>query len=291
MEEVLNQRGAIYLLSDNHELDKACELFRISYTHNDWDEANKVADYMHSLAESLYHTQLRNAADGKYETLDTKHPLVFYYAYSYLAKSIYYQNIGQYEKARDYIMKYSEMGWFMGLDQSGHEEVERFRFLAKANLYTVDLLLGKKELLSEYVQFLHDNDEELLPGMVGIAEAANLNHWDIDDLLNEFADDIEIFEGYEDRANRVYYLKLVSQLAIYHLKKKQHIVALNYILVSLKFSVDVETDADFRTLVALFETFRDEATPSQQEQYQTILLRALHHEKGINLDNYGLSVS
>ncbi|KZE82357.1 DNA-binding protein [Paenibacillus jamilae] len=291
MEEVLNQRGAIYLLSDNHELDKACELFRISYTHNDWDEANKVADYMHSLAESLYHTQLRNAADGKYETLDTKHPLVFYYAYSYLAKSIYYQNIGQYEKARDYIMKYSEMGWFMGLDQSGHEEVERFRFLAKANLYTVDLLLGKKELLSEYVQFLHDNDEELLPGMVGIAEAANLNNWDIDDLLNEFADDIEIFEGYEDRANRVYYLKLVSQLAIYHLKKKQHIVALNYILVSLKFSVGVETDAVFRTLVALFETFRDEATPSQQEQYQTILLRALHHEKGINLDNYGLSVS
>ncbi|MGZ0038787.1 DNA-binding protein [Paenibacillus ottowii] len=291
MEEVLNQRGAFYLLSDNHELDKACELFRISYTHNDWDEANKVADYMHSLAESLYHTQLRNAADGKYETLDTKHPLVFYYAYSYLAKSIYYQNIGQYEKARDYIMKYSEMGWFMGLDQSGHEEVERFRFLAKANLYTVDLLLGKKELLSEYVQFLHDNDEELLPGMVGIAEAANLNNWDIDDLLNEFADDIEIFEGYEDRANRVYYLKLVSQLAIYHLKKKQHIVALNYILVSLKFSVGVETDADFRTLVALFETFRDEATPSQQEQYQTILLRALHHEKGINLDNYGLSVS
>ncbi|TQR99594.1 DNA-binding protein [Paenibacillus ottowii] len=291
MEEVLNHRGAIYLLSDNHELDKACELFRISYTHNDWDEANKVADYMHSLAESLYHTQLRNAADGKYETLDTKHPLVFYYAYSYLAKSIYYQNIGQYEKARDYIMKYSEMGWFMGLDQSGHEEVERFRFLAKANLYSIDLLLGKRELLSEYVQFLHDNDEELLPGMVGIAEAANLNNWDIDDLLNEFADDIEIFEGYEDRANRVYYLKLVSQLAIYHLKKKQHIVALNYILVSLKFSVGVETDADFRTLVALFETFRDEATPSQQEQYQTILLRALHHEKGINLDNYGLSVS
>ncbi|MDP1510482.1 DNA-binding protein [Paenibacillus sp. CMAA1739] len=291
MEEVLNQRGAIYLLSDNHELDKACELFRISYTHNDWDEANKVADYMHSLAESLYHTQLRNAADGKYETLDTKHPLVFYYAYSYLAKSIYYQNIGQYEKARDYIMKYSEMGWFMGLDQSGHEEVERFRFLAKANLYSIDLLLGKKELLSEYVQFLHDNDEELLPGMVGIAEAANLNNWDIDDLLNEFADDIKIFEGYEDRANRVYYLKLVSQLAIYHLKKKQHIVALNYILASLKFSVGVETDADFRTLVALFETFRDVATPLQQEQYQAILLKALHNEKGINLDNYGLSVS
>ncbi|MBY7738132.1 hypothetical protein [Paenibacillus polymyxa] len=291
MEEVLNQRGAIYLLSDSHVLDKACELFRISYTHNDWDEANKVADYLHSLAESLYHTQLRNAADGKYETLDTKHPLVFYYAYSYLAKSIYYQNIGQYEEARDYIMKYSEMGWFMGLDQSGHEEVERFRFLAKANLYMIDLLSGKKELLPEYVQFLHSNDEELLPGLVSITEAANLNNWDIDELLNEFADDIEIFEGYEDRANRVYYLKLVNQLAIYYLKKKQYIVALNYILVSLQFSIGVEADADFRTLVALFETYRDLATPSQQEQYQTILLRGLHNEKGIKLDNYGLSVS
>ncbi|WP_090737758.1 DNA-binding protein [Paenibacillus sp. Mc5Re-14] len=291
MEEVLNQREAIYLLSDSHALDKACELFRISYTCNDWDEANKVADYLHSLAESLYHTQLRNAADGKYETLNAKHPLVFYYAYSYLAKSIYYQNMGQYEEARDYIMKYSEMGWFMGLDQSGHEEVERFRFLAKANLYTIDLLSGKKELLPEYVQFLHDNDEELLPGLVGIAEAANLNNWDIDDLLNEFADDIKIFEGYEDRANRVYYLKLVNQLAIYQLKKKQYIVALNYILVSLQFSIGVEANTDFRTLVALFETYRDLATLSQQEQYQTILLRGLHNEKGINLDNYGLSVS
>ncbi|MCC3379677.1 DNA-binding protein [Paenibacillus farraposensis] len=291
MEEVLDQREAIYLLSDSHELDKACELFRISYTHNDWDEANKVADYLHTLAESLYHTQLRNAADGKHETLDTKRPLVFYYAYSYLAKSICYQNKGQYEEARDYIMKYGEMGWFMGLDQSGHEEVERFRFLAKANLYTIELLSGKRELLSEYVQFLYDNDEEVLPGLVGIAEAANLNHWDIDELLNDFAYDIEIFEGYEDRGNRVYYLKLVNQLAIYYFKKEQYTVALNYVLASLQFSANVEADADFRTMVALFEAYRDLATPSQQEQYQTILLRGLYNEKGINLGNYGLGVS
>ncbi|EHS54960.1 hypothetical protein [Paenibacillus sp. Aloe-11] len=291
MEEVLNQREAIYLLSDSHELDKACELFRLSYTHNDWDEANKVADYMHTLAASLYHAQLRNAADGIYVTLDTKHPLVFYYAYSYLAKSIYYQNKGKYQEARDYIMKYGEMGWFMGLDQSGQEEVERFRFLAKANLYTIELLSGKRELVPEYVQFLHNNDEEILPGLIGIAEAANLNNWDIDDLLNDFADDIEIFESYEDRGNRVYYIKLVNQLAIYYFKKQQYAVALNYVLVSLQFSVSVEADADFRTLVTLFEAYRDLATPSQQEQYQTILLRGLHNEKGINLGNYGLGVS
>ncbi|TKH45822.1 DNA-binding protein [Paenibacillus terrae] len=291
MEEVLNQREAIYLLSDSHELDKACELFRISYTHNDWDEANKVADYLHALAESLYHIQLRNAADGKHETLNTKHPLVFYYAYSYLAKSIYFQNKGKYQEAREYIMKYGEMGWFMGLDESGHEEVERFRFLAKANLYTVELLSGKRELLPEYVQFLHDNDEELLPGLVGIVEAANLNNWNIDDLLNDFAHDIEIFEGYEDRGNRVYYLKLVNQLAIYYFKQEQYTVALNYVLASLQFSVSVEADADFRTLVALFEAYRDLATSSQQEQYQTILLRGLHNEKGFNLGNYGLGVS
>ncbi|MBE0337746.1 DNA-binding protein [Paenibacillus sp. 28ISP30-2] len=291
MEEVLNQREAIYLLSDSHELDKACELFRISYTHNDWDEANKVADYLHALAESLYHIQLRNAVDGKHETLNTKHPLVFYYAYSYLAKSIYYQNKGKYDEARDYIMKYSEMGWFMGLDESGLEEVERFRFLAKANLFTIELLSGKRELLPEYIQFLHANDEELLPGLVGIAEAANLNNWNIDDLLNDFARDIEIFAGYEDRGNRVYYLKLVNQLAIYYFKQEQYTVALNYVLVSLQSSVSVETDADFRTLVALFEAYRDLATPSQQEQYQTILLRGLHNEKGFNLGNYGLGVS
>ncbi|WP_025683887.1 hypothetical protein [Paenibacillus maysiensis] len=291
MEEVLNQREAIYLLSDSHELDKACELFRISYTHNDWDEANKVADYLHALAESLYHTQLRNTADGKHETLNTKHPLVFYYAYSYLAKSIYYQNKGKYDEARDYIMKYSEMGWFMGLDESGHEEVERFRFLAKANLYTIELLSGKRELLPEYVEFLHANDEELLPGLVGITEAANLNNWNIDDLLNDFARDIEIFEGYEDRGNRVYYVKLVNQLAIYYFKQEQYTVALNYVLVSLQSSGSVETDANFRTLVALFEAYRDLATSSQQEQYQTILLRGLHNEKGFNLANYGLDVS
>ncbi|MGM1021030.1 MAG: DNA-binding protein [Bacillota bacterium] len=291
MEEVLNQREAIYLLSDSHELDKACELFRISYTHNDWDEANKVADYLHALAESLYHTQLRNAADGKHETLNTKHSLVFYYAYSYLAKSIYYQNKGKYDEARDYIMKYSEMGWFMGLDESGHEEVERFRFLAKANLYTIELLSGRRELLPEYVEFLHANDEELLPGLVGITEAANLNNWNIDDLLNDFARDIEIFEGYEDRGNRVYYVKLVNQLAIYYFKQEQYTVALNYVLVSLQSSGSVETDANFRTLVALFEAYRDLATSSQQEQYQTILLRGLHNEKGFNLANYGLDVS
>ena len=51
------------------------------------------------------------------------------------------------------------------------EEIERFKGFAKANGYAVDLLSGKIELLKEYVDFIFENDEETLPGLVTILKS------------------------------------------------------------------------------------------------------------------------
>lgn len=281
----------IYLLSDHHKLDKAFELFRMHYRQNKWDEAEQVADYMHDLAHSLYQEQLQQSADGMNFTLQTKRPLVFYYAYSYLGKAIVYQEKRLFDQAREYIIKYAEMGWFNGLDNEGIEEVERFRFFAKANLFAVDLLSGKKEALEEYVHFIRENGEELLPGLIVITEAANLHHWDVTHILNEFSQQFDEFSSYEDMGNRVYYTKLLYQLVVYYFKQNRYTIALNYILEYLTFSSSMEADNGLKVVMALFEEYRAFASDEQQNQFKTIIKGVLSNEKNDHFSCYGVNVS
>ncbi|KZE72224.1 hypothetical protein AV545_15790 [Paenibacillus jamilae] len=145
-----------------------------------------IADHLHSLAEKMYNEAQEASLKKLPYLFKAERPLVFYYGFSYLAKGTALQKPRLYDQAREYILKYSELGWFSGLDKIDWEEVERFKFFAKANLYTNDLLSGKLSVLPEYAQFLEDNPEELLPGLVTIMETASLHSVNVDDILEKF---------------------------------------------------------------------------------------------------------
>lgn len=88
-------------------------------------------------------------------------PLVYYFGLSHLMCGMAHQNQGSYEQARECIYKYAELGWMEDLDEEGMLVVKEFRFLAKTNLYAVDILSENIELIEEYVAFLQDNLEEI----------------------------------------------------------------------------------------------------------------------------------
>lgn len=204
MEEVLDKKEALFMLSESHYLDKAFELFKISYREEEWDKADGIADYIYEKSNKLYQQHIFRTAAHQAVDTPPRRPLVFYYAYSYLAKALVYQKKGLYERAKEYIAKYSDMSWFRGLDEDGLEEVEKFHFWAKANTFAVDLISGNHRILSDYVQFLIDNPEEILPGMVTIMEAANQNDWNVDYILHQFSQDIESFATLEENNNQLF---------------------------------------------------------------------------------------
>ncbi|MFD1464236.1 DNA-binding protein, partial [Paenibacillus farraposensis] len=177
---------------------------------------------------------------------------------------------------------YSELGWFSGLDKLGWEEVERFKLFAKANLYTNDLLSGKLSVLSEYVQFLEDNPEELLPGLVTIMETASLHLVNVDDLLERFSEKIEDFRNLEDATNRTHYIRFSYHRAVYYTKLQRYPDCVGLILLFLT-SYNTINDADFKKFVVLFEVYREYASSEQIEQYQNLCKELLKHEEGISI--------
>ncbi|WP_025691398.1 hypothetical protein [Paenibacillus zanthoxyli] len=283
----------IYLLSENnHPLDKAFELFRSSYKQCNWEDADRIANHMHALADSLYKTQLKQANVFPGLQLPLKRPLVFYIGYSFLAKSVVNQKQGHYDAAREYIDKYANLDGFVGQDQEGQQEVQRFKVFARANSYAIDLLSGKLEVLDEYNDFINNNEEEILPGLITMLEAANLNKWNIEPLLDTYIPhELDTFFSYEDTGNRVYYIKLLHQLSIYHLNQQRFSDAINYMLDYLSSATKMNVSREIITSIAMYETVRAYATLEQQSMYEKILKGVLSNEKNINSNVHSRNIS
>jgi hypothetical protein len=279
MEEVLEGKDATYLLTDHHRLDKCVELLHLRFSQHAWEEISTISD---NSVEKMYNEAQEASLKNFPYLFKAARPLVFYYGFGYLAKGTALQKLGLYDQAREYILKYSELGWFAGLDKNGLEEVERFKFFAKANLYTNDLLSGELSVLPEYVQFLEDNPEELLPGLVTIMETASLHSVNVDELLERFSEKIEDFGNLEDATNRTHYFRFLYHRAIYYAKHQRYQDSVQLILLFLT-SYNMINDADFRKFVVLFEVYRKYASNEQTEQYQNLCKELLKHEEGISI--------
>ncbi|OMF27450.1 DNA-binding protein [Paenibacillus peoriae] len=268
--------------SDITDLDTLVNMIKLSFSFADGANMIALCDQLYSHVNRKYQElQLYKARKKPIQPIHTKRPLVYYYGYSHLMKGMAFQKQGKYEAARDCIEKYAELGWFNGLDQYGEAEVEYYRYAARANLYALDILSGHAEVLQEYIEFLRNNPEELLPGLLSIVEGASRYDYPLEAVLESFAEQIEGFTYFEEPVNVSYYFRFCYQLALYYIKQQQFTVALGYILQSLMLSdtLGMEHEHEFRKCTAIFEIFRSQATATQQDQYITILKGVLKDEK------------
>ncbi|MGY3386865.1 hypothetical protein ACVWZB_004819 [Paenibacillus polymyxa] len=269
MDEIVSVKDLTYLLSDHHTLDKNVELLQLKFTEHAWDEILLLSDYLHDTAQVVYQQQQEARFLNEPFELSLERPLVFYYGFSYLTKATALQKLGRFDAAKEYILKYSELGWFAGMDQAALEEVEQFRFYARANMYANELLEGNTALLDEYVLFLKENDEEVVPGLVTIIETATLHKINVDEVLDEFSDEIEDLGSFEDPKNKAHYFRFLYHLTIYHIHNKRYEDAIRNVLQFLA-SPTMNSDRDFKNFVALFEILRKHASAEQVQEYHKI---------------------
>ncbi|MET3210932.1 UNVERIFIED_CONTAM: hypothetical protein ABIC26_003895 [Paenibacillus sp. PvR008] len=138
------------------------------------------------------------------------------YGYEFLSVSTALQKKGCIKEARAELEGYADLSWFKGLDLEGEADVEQFRLWAKANSYTLDLLLGNRDILPEYLTFLENHPEEVSFGLITILEAANKYNFDIDSIIDKYSERIKRLQESEDVKQMTYYYCYMYQLAIYH---------------------------------------------------------------------------
>ncbi|MGM1023568.1 MAG: DNA-binding protein [Bacillota bacterium] len=280
------------------DIDSLADMLRAAYSIEEWQTMIYVADKLYSTIRERYDRNQYEQAQGKPESgTNLKRSIAFYFGFSMTAKGIALQKLGKQAEARDCVEKYAELGWIKGLDSEGDKDVIHFKNIAKANTYVLDLLDGNFDVLPEYVQFIHGcEEEELLPGIITILEAALAHNKNVDWALAEFESDLNALDGeYETDVNIRYYIDHLYLLALYNCRNGNFFNALNIATRGLRISDRLRDDTGYKKLNALFVSFKGQATLEQAEDYdelnKLILGRLVQNEKGVLYDGNSIVFS
>ncbi|OMD64497.1 hypothetical protein BSK48_24760 [Paenibacillus odorifer] len=149
-----------------------------------------------------------------------QHPLVYYFGFSQQMRGVAYQHLGDYEQARDSIYRYVELGWLEDLGPDGQEIASEFRYLAKMNLYAVEILSGKVELLHDYACFLQTYPDGLLDGLVVIMQTALCFGLNVDEQLSHLNDDVSEIKLEQDNTAQSKYRRFCYLVDLYNMRKE-----------------------------------------------------------------------
>lgn len=261
-------------LPENIMLDALLQLSNVYYTLQDWKMMEYCADELQLLSKTIYESR-KNTSYAESLIQSTERHLVVYYGQGYLIKSVALEFQQKYEEAKKYVALYEDLSWFDGLDELGLLEANKFKMYATANKYTLDLLTGNFETLNDYISFVEDKPEEILPCLITVTEAANKFDADIDSILNDFSDYLnQDYAGTENNQslNISRYLVLYYQLALYNFKNKNYIIGINYTIKSLTISIQMYNKNRIIDCISLFERFRPYASEQQINDYTNIIM-------------------
>ncbi|MGG1204756.1 helix-turn-helix transcriptional regulator [Brevibacillus formosus] len=259
-------------LPENYQLDALLQLANVCFTLHNWKEVERYADELRELATLIYNEEVQRwEIDGVGGMLETERHLVVYYGQGFLLKGLVLQLQERYEEAISYVQAYAELGWFEFRDGLAEMEIEKFRRWAKANNYTLNLLMGRTELLSDYVNHLANNPSEILAGMFTIMETANRFGLSVDNIVERFSKEIACFQNYKDPFSLTRHLHFRYHLAIYQLDKGRVAEGITETLRCLALASRMMEQEKFQSCVAMFWKYRHSASDQQIDEFQNIL--------------------
>lgn len=258
---------------DGINADSLVRMLKASFTLDNWVGILQIADRLYSEINYIYSVNQREEADGqKVGRHGLKRSIVYYFGYSMCLKGIALEKLGLFEEARECISKYEDLGWISGIDNEGYAEVEYYREIALANRYFIELLEGNTSVLPDYLVFLRDNKEEILPGVLNILDSAVKHGYNVNHVLEEFREQIDAMdEYYITKRNIRYYIDYIYMTAKYYSLQGNLSDAVNTLLRSLELSVKLKDDTGFKKSVALFEKLRNQTTYDQLDKYHSLM--------------------
>lgn len=277
-------------LDELDQLDALRELGNTYKSLQRWDKVDVIAAELGTKAK----IQLRLASQPgvKREGYDKKlkRPLFVYLAFSNLLRGGVCDARGAYEEALEYAYKYADLSWVSARDEETLRWVKLFEGWAKANIFVCKLMIGDDNVIAEYAEFIDQDEEEMLIGILNITKAANRFNYNIDVILEKFKPRLIPYLSLQSESVGMYTPQIIDeesteccyQLAYYYLWNRGHLAGFRYLLAGLEKSDFINNEIRLLSFVRLFEHFREYASFDIQQQYQNLMKKefGLNEEKG-----------
>ncbi|OAB27104.1 hypothetical protein PMSD_24340 [Paenibacillus macquariensis subsp. defensor] len=262
-------------LPEDIQLDALRELINLYFSLDNMDRVIEVTKKLVFSADRQHAINKRNV---KRTERRTKYPVLVYKAYAYLMRAGALSRRRDYHEAYKYTLLYINMDWSEEREKDVHTYIAKFQAWGESNSNIHRLRQGEWDLLPKCVAYMSENEEEVLPGLYMITEAANICDVDVDEVFTQFEEQISSYEEsswisiqYSEQLIMDRCLKFLIEFAVYHLRRQQYHIGYKWIIHSLKTSIKLKSDIGFIRCVKVFEEFRHVASADVQIEYTNIV--------------------
>ncbi|WP_336763961.1 helix-turn-helix transcriptional regulator [Paenibacillus sp. USHLN196] len=286
-----NLRAAVHFepyinrLDEERQLDAIKDLANTYASLRYWEKVFNLAEELDQKTKIL-----QSYTKKKIDKIDrlTAYPLFVYRAYSNLLKSSVCEKQGRYEEALVYTEFYAKLANVSEPDEEDQIFIDNFAGWAEANTYLYKLMMGDHSVLPAYMEFIEENEEEILPAIINILEAANKFDRNIDDILYKFSDrinsEINCLKGYTEQMKNEIYAAFLLERSLYHLNRHEYPEGLKQLMHCLRESVRFNNQTDIIHCVSLYEKYKNMGTTEIEHQYKLIMMEVQKsYEKKENL--------
>ena len=257
-------------LPEGMQLDALLQLTNVCYSLELWSKVLKFAEELRVLSNIVYQEEVRKLNSNRPgPAIETERPLVLYYGKSYLMKSAALFKLGHHEEAKACIEGYEDLSWFQLLDNLGKALVANFSQFAKANRYCIELLLGNTDILDELIHFLTKYPAHISEALLVIIEAANTHGFNIDHILERFADAYPP-SNRQNTVSAQRHFRFCFQKALYHLNQKQYEAGIEELLYCLSWSTHTHRHRESLLCIVQLEKYMKYASDSQKQIYKSV---------------------
>ncbi len=280
-----NLRAAILFegyVSYLDELDQLDALLKLAYTYGAlrrWNKVDELAQKLHkiSIMEYKLHCKSTRSIDKHHHP---ERPLCSYPLYALLIRSVVCEEKGSYEEALHYVNLYSNPDWLQADNEESRQTLEQFREWGIANTMLYRLMSGNFEVLTEYINYISSQEDEIFTAIYNIVQAANRFHYNIDSTLERFASHIsvkvyenKIFE-YNQQIMEEQYIRSLCELALYEFNNNRK-TGVSYIINALKYSVESKNDKNIIKCMSVFKQHLDKAEEEELLQFNHLVEKSL----------------
>ncbi|WP_186323661.1 transcriptional regulator [Paenibacillus xylanexedens] len=274
-------------LDERYQLDALNELINAFGALHRWNKVQELSEKLR--VKATIHYEL----NGRKKPEETKRPIIFYILYSYLAAGSACYHLKDYDQALEYVSLYAVNNWVKECNDEEALVITQFQEWAEANRYIYRLMAGQFEVLPDYLNYISTRENEIFPALCDIVKAANRYNGNIDFVLEQY----ESYFTYQEQSNRIgkvskqvtddRYVRLLADLGAYYLKRDEFQKGIDFVINSLKFSLEICSGRAMLRGVGLFEQYRDFATDTAKQQYKIIISEV----QKLNEENVGFADS
>ncbi|RUT38536.1 XRE family transcriptional regulator [Paenibacillus anaericanus] len=300
-DQEINLKAAVQFESFVNRLDEVDQLDALKDLANLYgslrrmDKVEEMAKVMGHKAAILYKYRCedRRREFSKEPTM----PLFLYISYSNVLCTASYGARGDYDQALYYASLYADMSWVQEDTEEAKRIISQFEGWSIANRYLYLLMKGNLDVLQEYIAYIEqlEEEEELLPALYKIFQAANHYCWNVDDIILRFERNIEFFRRqhggigiYNPQVTNDRYARFIIELSLYYLAKKEYVLGIEYLLDGLEKSSIINSEACLIRCVGLFEQNRSKSSFEALQRYQNLISevqRRNDKKNGFVIDN------